>query len=97
MKILRGLVISLLLLVISYPLSAAAEEWVADFDKICALTNTADDLSVTELQKLITDCESLEKTISGSDSPRKKVYLFRLKKCRNFFAFLLETKTARNN
>ena len=94
MKKLRCLVLLVLLLVIPASACMAAEEWVDDFDRICALTNAAGDLSKKELEKLVAECDILKTTISGSDSPKKKVYLFRLKKCRNFFEFMLTTKSS---
>ena len=49
-------------------------------------------LPAPALEDLIRDARALEQTLEGMDLPDKKVYLFRLRKCRNFFQYLLDVK-----
>jgi len=69
-------------------LDAAGDDWRNDFDRICANTANAGKLSGTELGKLIDDSDKLLKVIEASNEHDKKVYLIRLKKCRNFLEFM---------
>ncbi|MFO7605977.1 MAG: hypothetical protein R6W72_06740 [Desulfurivibrionaceae bacterium] len=69
-------------------LEAAEPDWIKDFDLICAHTADAGKLSKAELTELIEKCDELMPMIQASESPRKKVYLIRLKKCRNFLDFM---------
>lgn len=70
---------------------AASDEWRSEFDRICGVVEKAGELSSTELSQLITDSNTLEKRIETEGGKEKKLYLFRLKKCRNFFQFILES------
>jgi hypothetical protein len=72
--------------------SLYAETWRADFDRLCSYTQEAEALSVKELKDLIAECDKLLEVIQKSDIAEKKVYLFRLKKCRNFFDYILSIK-----
>ena len=69
-------------------LYASDVAWRDSFDRICAHTADAGKLSREELSGLIVETDELLKVIISSDDPRKKVYLIRLKKCRNFFIFM---------
>jgi hypothetical protein len=69
-------------------LYAGNENWRDDFDRICAHTGDAGKLSSKELGALIVESEELLQIVELSDDPEKKIYLIRLKKCRNFFVFM---------
>ena len=69
-----------------------AATWQEDFERLCGATETADSLSVEELQSLVAECDTLLETIDKQADKQKKIYLFRLKKCRNFFAYLVSLK-----
>ncbi len=69
-------------------LCAADDNWRDDFDRICAQTGSAGKLSKEELSSLIAESDGLLKIIKSSDDPEEKIYLIRLKKCRNFFIFM---------
>ncbi|MCA1765412.1 MAG: hypothetical protein LC633_04050 [Desulfobulbaceae bacterium] len=86
----KALVWTLILVLIGTAnfLEAAEPEWIEDFDLICTHTADAGKLSKAELTDLIKKCDELMPMIQVSDSPRKKVYLIRLKKCRNFLDFM---------
>ena len=69
-----------------------AEPWKEDFDRLCGQTAVAEELTVPELDSLTADCDRVMRDIEKSDSVEKKVYLFRLKKCRNLYSYLAEVK-----
>jgi hypothetical protein len=62
------------------------------FNELCGQAENAETLSVEELTEMIAQCDSLEDKIIHSTHPKKKVLLFRLKKCRNFLNFIIQTK-----
>ncbi len=62
------------------------------FNELCGRTETAETLPVEEIASMIARCDSLMDTVRQSTHPKKKVLLFRLKKCRNFLEYILETK-----
>ena len=64
----------------------------ATFNELCGRTDQAEALTVEELTTMIAECDSLEKKITHSSHPKKKILLFRLKKCRNFLHFMIQTK-----
>lgn len=78
------------LLVLAGPLRAASLQ--EEFDAICIHTQGAEGLSIKKLQGLISQSDKLREAIEKSNNPKKKVLLFRLNKCRNFFEFMVETK-----
>lgn len=82
------IVFSLVLL----PVPAQAASLQEEFDAICIHTQGADKLSLDKLQGLVSQCDELRQTIEKSNDPKKKVLLFRLKKCRDFLAFMVESK-----
>ena len=90
-----GLIILLLLFMPYFSPFASAQSWLEDFDNICAQAEVADSLPTAKLKELAIESDKLLGVIEASDDPRKKVYIFRLKKCRNFFVYitgLRETK-----
>jgi hypothetical protein len=86
-------IVLLLLMFMPYFSSfAAAQAWIEDFDKICAQADIADTLPTETLQELAVESDRLLAVIEASDDPRKKVYIFRLKKCRNLFAYIMDLR-----
>jgi hypothetical protein len=82
----------LLLLVGNGELLLAGDgDWRKDFDKICARTAEAGKLNSEELSRLIAESDELLKVVGASADPDGKIYLIRLKKCRNFFVFMRQT------
>jgi len=69
-----------------------ARDWHEEFEYICSKVETGDTLNREELKTLIERAGSLLKTIETIDEPSKKVYIFRLKKCKEFFEYLIELK-----
>ncbi len=77
------------------PSALAAEEWKADFDDICAKTQDAMALTPEELTALIGRCDRLRPKIEKLDDSTSKVYLKRLQMCRDLYAFVLGSKSAK--
>jgi hypothetical protein len=68
-----------------------------EFDKICVHTQDAESLSLEKLQELITKADQLQKALEVSNDPKKKLLLFRLSKCRNFFSYVIDLKQEGNS
>ncbi len=90
--VVRALVLTCLLSLTVVVAVSAAENWKAQFDDICGKVQGADSLSNQELSAMVEKADKLAPEIQRSDDPAKKVYLQRLKKCRNLYAFMLETR-----
>ena len=69
-----------------------AETLQEEFDRLCVHTQDAESLSVERLQELVAECDQLQKKIEESNEEKKKLLLFRLKKCRDFLAYIIELK-----
>lgn len=69
-----------------------AGDWHEEFNELCGQVQTADSLGKEELGSLIERADKLLTVIEASDEPRKKVYIFRLKKCRAMFEFSVQLK-----
>jgi hypothetical protein len=67
-------------------------DWEDEFEDICSKVGAADSFSIEELQALIDRSDKLIEKIKASDNRRKKIFIMRLKKCRNFFAFTIDVK-----
>jgi len=92
-------IVSFLVLGTGYPISlrmaaADAEDgWKAEFDDICGRTSDAMALSKDEVKGLIERCDRLQPRIEKLDESAAKVYLKRLKMCKDLFVFVLESGT----
>lgn len=84
--------LAVLISVLSVSGAAAEENWKTAFDEICGKVQGADALSNQEISALMDKADKLMPDIQRSDDPAKKVYLQRLKKCRNMYDFMLETR-----
>ena len=82
----------LIVLTLIIPSAALSADWEDDFEDICSRVVAADSYSIEELQALIDRSDKLLKKIKASDNRRNKIFIMRLKKCRNFFAFTIEVK-----
>jgi len=76
---------------------AYGESLQEEFAKLCVHTQDAENLPLEKLQELLTECDLLQKKIEASNDEKKKVLLFRLKKCRNFIAYIIELKQVDNS
>jgi hypothetical protein len=70
--------------------AADVPEWLDEFEDICSQTMDAQSLSNEELQSLVERCEKLLPIIEQSTFVKKKVYLFRIKKCKDLFQYMIE-------
>jgi hypothetical protein len=73
---------------------ASAQSWIEDFDKICSQAEEADSLPTPKLKELVAESDKLIDVIEAGSDPRKKVYIFRLKKCRNLFVYIMNLREA---
>jgi len=70
----------------------AQEDWKGEFETICSKTQDAMTFSVDELKDLISRCDKLKPAIEKLDESSRKVYLRRLKLCKDLFVFVLGSK-----
>ena len=70
----------------------AQDEWKTEFETVCARTQDAAGMGADELKNLVERCDKLKPRIEKLDETQRKVYLKRLKMCRDLYAFVLETK-----
>lgn len=80
------------LFVFSSTCAVAAVSWQEDFDRLCGYTSQTEEMSVEKLKGLVEECDKLLEVIKKSNSPQKKIYVFRLTKCRNFFEYMADLK-----
>ncbi len=70
----------------------AQDDWKTEFESICARTQDAATIASDELKSLVDRCDKLKPSIEKLDESQKKVYLKRLKMCRDLLAFVLESR-----
>lgn len=70
----------------------AQDDWKNEFDDVCSKTQDAMILSPDELKNLIARCDKLKPVVEKLDETQRKVFLKRLKLCRDLFSFVLESK-----
>jgi hypothetical protein len=83
-----GIVLFLFLLMSYFSPLASAQSWIEDFDRICGQAEDADSLPTAKLKELVMESDKLLEVIEAGNDPRKKVYIFRLRKCRNLFVYM---------
>ena len=88
----KGLIAACLLTLTTVSPASAQDIWKPSFEEICSKVQATDNLSTAELAALIEKADKLIPVIQASDSPSKKVYVLRLKKCRSLFEFIIDTK-----
>jgi uncharacterized membrane protein len=94
---LKNSIIACFIVLFSSVAGAYAGSLQEDFDRLCVYTQEAESLSLEKLQELVTECDQLQKRIEESNDEKKKLLLFRLQKCRNFFAYIIELKQGENS
>ncbi|OIP44646.1 MAG: hypothetical protein COX17_06095 [Deltaproteobacteria bacterium CG23_combo_of_CG06-09_8_20_14_all_60_8] len=72
----------------------ATGEWKVEFERICGQSNMAADLPAEQLERLIKDSDTLLLQLEKIKPEEAKVVIFRLKKSRNFFQYLLQSRAA---
>jgi len=91
-KLTTAIIMACLISMAAAAAASAAETWKTSFDEICGKVQGADSLSNQELTAMIDKADKLAPEIQKSEDPAKKVYLQRLKKCRNLYQFMLDTR-----
>lgn len=86
----KKLVVFALLLAVGNASATAVDPIVEAFERLCGATEKADSLPAAELKNHIAGCDALLETLNTADRPDKKILIFRLKKCRELFDYLLE-------
>jgi hypothetical protein len=74
--------------------SRAAGDWKTEFEAVCSKTDSSMTLTSAELEDLIVRCDGLAVLIGAEDEITKKVFLKRLQRCRDLFAYVLEQRKA---
>ncbi len=77
---------------IIYNQAFAQDDWKTEFETVCARTQEAAGMSRDELKNLVDRCDKLRPRIEKLDETQRKVYLKRLRMCRDLYAFVLESK-----
>jgi len=67
-------------------------DWRVEFEAVCATTDASMSYTAEELTNLIARCDKLAEVIGAEEETVRRVYLRRLKMCRDLLAFVLESK-----
>ena len=73
-------------------LLAQGAEWKAEYESVCSGTDIAMTLSEEELKGRIAKCDQLKPKIEAEEESTRKVFLRRLKMCRDLYDYVLENK-----
>ncbi len=73
-------------------IASAQDAWKNELDDICSKTQDAMTFSADQLQDIVARCDKLKPTIEQVEETQRKVYLKRLRMCRDLFVYILETK-----
>ncbi len=73
-------------------IACAQDDWKAEFEDICFRTDDSLSLTNEELRRLVSRCDALKPRIEKLDETERKVFLQRLRMCRDLFAFVLESQ-----
>lgn len=95
MRKLLVLCFALVLCCTAFLSTSYADEWGEEFARLCGHTADAQEMDMQQLAMLISDCDGLIERINTEGDKTHKVYLFRLKKCRNFYKYTLDLKTSK--
>jgi len=69
-------------------------DWRVEFEAVCGTTDASMSFTVEQLTDLIARCEKLAERIGAEEETVRRVYLRRLKMCRDLLAYVLESKNA---
>jgi len=70
----------------------AQDDWKKEFDAICSETQDAMTFSPEKLNDLVARCDALQTRFESLDESQRKVMLKRLKMCRDFYVYVLQSK-----
>jgi hypothetical protein len=68
---------------------AADEDLFSEVEAVCSKVDAAESLTTEELNSLIESVDRLVSRVEASEHPKKKLYLFRLQKCRGIYAYII--------
>jgi hypothetical protein len=68
--------------------------WKDEFERLCIQTEIATSLTPEQLQKLINDSDELMDRLEKLPASEVKIFIFRLRNCKNFFVYALELQAA---
>jgi len=66
--------------------------WKEEFESVCGGTDAAMTLGTEELKELVARCDRLKERIESEEESTRKIYLRRLKSCRDLYLYVLETR-----
>jgi hypothetical protein len=69
------------------------DDWRQEFDDVCSRTQDAMAMTPQELQALVDRADRLLPRIERLDETQRKVFLKRLRMCRDLYQFVLEEKS----
>jgi hypothetical protein len=72
----------------------ATGEWKVEFERIRGQSNMAADLPAEQLERLIKESDTLLLQLEKIKPEEAKVDIFRLKKSRDFFQYILQSRGA---
>jgi hypothetical protein len=72
----------------------ASDEWKTEFEAVCSKTDLLSEMPEPEITSLLERCDKLATTLDTENESFKKVYLRRLKNCRDLIQFMLDSKKA---
>ena len=75
--------------------AAAQDDWKKEFEDICSQTQDVMLFTSEELDRLLNRCDALRPRTEKLDEQQKKIYLKRLRMCRDLFAYALESKSGK--
>lgn len=67
-------------------------DWRVEFEAVCGTTDASMSFTAEELTNLIARCDKLAEKIGAEEETVRRVYLRRLKMCRDLLAFVLESR-----
>jgi len=73
----------------------AQDEWKKEFDALCSETQDAMLMSHEKLHDLVARCDALKPRIESLDESQRKVMLKRLKMCKDFYVYVLQSKESK--
>ena len=83
----------LLLLAAGAAVAQEPSDWHSEFEAVCSTTDAAMSFTVEELTALVARCDRLAERIGAEpEESARRVYLRRLKMCRDLLSYVLESK-----
>ena len=71
----------------------STDDWQQEFDDVCSSTDYAMALTVDELKQRVSKCDSVRLRVEALEEPQRRVFLKRLQSCKDFYLFLIQTKS----